>query len=114
MRVRIHRNGFKRKRRSKYNNTRINRDGFKFDSKKEYGRYLELKMMEEKGFIRNLKIHPSFKFPMGFKYIADFSYFAEADQQIIIEDVKGVKTSVFKLKMKCFEYFYPNLELRLT
>ena len=45
------------------------------------------------------------------EYIADFMY--EEDGKVIVEDVKGMKTDVFKLKRKLFEYKYPDLTLKL-
>jgi len=45
-------------------------------------------------------------------YKADFEYLE--DGQTIIEDVKGVQTPVFKLKMKLFLTGYPKLVLRLS
>ena len=32
---------------------------------------------------------------------------------MIVEDVKGIQTDVFKLKHKMFEKAYPNLELKI-
>lgn len=45
------------------------------------------------------------------EYVADFQY--EQDGKIIVEDVKGMETDVFKLKKKLFEYKYKDLELRI-
>lgn len=43
------------------------------------------------------------------EYIADFSYIDNKGKRIV-EDVKGIKTEVYKLKKKIFEYRY-NLEI---
>jgi hypothetical protein len=40
-----------------------------------------------------------------FTYIADFTYF-EKDGQQVIEDVKGVRTPVYRLKKKIIEAEY--------
>ena len=61
----------------------------------------------------SIELQPQFKFPMGFKYIADFAV-EFADDRKEIWDVKGVETGVFKLKKKCFQYFCPNLELKIV
>jgi hypothetical protein len=44
-------------------------------------------------------------------YKADFEYFDIQQGKVIIEDVKGVKTEVYKLKKKLFEYKYPELSI---
>jgi len=103
---------FKFKIRRKYNNTFVEIDGFKLDSKREGNRYIELKVLNAKGKISNLKIHPVFKFPMGFSYEGDFQYIENG--KTIVEDVKGFETDVFKLKKKCFAYFYQSIELRIV
>lgn len=81
----------------------------KFDSKKERQRFEELNMLEQAGEIRNLKLQHEFLLQGAFtdttgertrsiKYIADFTYWK--DNTFVIEDVKGMKTDVYKLKRK--------------
>ncbi|MDP3105355.1 MAG: DUF1064 domain-containing protein [Candidatus Methanoperedens sp.] len=41
---------------SKYNNHKVEIDGYKFDSKKEGSRYLILRQMQKEGEIANLKV----------------------------------------------------------
>ena len=91
-------------------------DGFTFDSKKEAKRYLELKQMEKDGLIHNLQLQvpfeliPSFEIEIDGKkrkkrrmeYIADFVYYINNVK--VVEDVKGRKTEVYKIKKKIFEY----------
>ena len=48
----------------------------------------------------------------GAEYVADFIEFTPDGQYRII-DVKGMKTEVFKLKMKAFKEKYPGLEIEL-
>lgn len=43
-------------------------------------------------------------------YVADFCYIQKG--KIIVEDVKGKKTDVYKLKRKLFLYKYSNIEFR--
>ena len=106
---------------SKYKNKKVVYKDMKFDSKKEYLRYLVLEDMQRKGEINGLQTQVPFvlvppfqlngKKYKGIKYIADFVY--KKDEQTIVEDVKGMQTDVFKLKHKIFEKVYPDLELRI-
>ena len=99
---------------NKYHNTKIIIDGIKFDSKKEGNRYKELKLLEKAGIIDNLKlqvpfeVQPSFKYKnktiSAITYIADFVYFDNEKNKMIIEDTKGMKTEVYKLKRKMMMY----------
>ncbi len=42
------------------------------------------------------------------EYICDFYYFDVTNEKWIVEDVKGYKTEIYKLKKKLFEkQFYP-------
>ena len=83
-------------------------DNITFDSKKEAGRYLDLKTLEMHKRIRDLKLQPCFPFKYDdkvmFKYYADFEYYE--NDEYIVEDVKGVKTPVYKLKKKLIEAQY--------
>ena len=98
---------------SKYKNVKVVIDGIKFDSKKEARRYEELKLLQLGGKVSNLELQPKFELQMGFRdintgkkerainYIADFQYRDEVGN-LIVEDVKGMKTDVYKLKRKMF------------
>ena len=98
---------------NKYHNHPTIISGIRFSSKREAARYQVLKLLERHKEIKNLKLQPIFKFPTGFSYRADFSYF-DNKGKFIVEDVKGIQTDVFKLKKKCLEYFYPAIELILV
>ena len=93
---------------SKYGAVKTEVDGYIFDSKKEAARYGELKAAEMAGEIESLVLQPVFPIIMNgkkvAKYIADFSYY-DGDTKII-EDVKGFKTAVYKLKKKLVEAQY--------
>ena len=73
-----------------------------FASKAEGKRYSELKLLELGGVITDLKLQPRYKLTIGDStictYIADFSFHERG--KFIVEDVKGVRTDVFKLKRK--------------
>ena len=109
---------------NKYGNKKITIDNITFDSKKEAGRYANLKLLLRAGKIRDLQIQPEFvilppftdvygKKHAGVKYIADFSYW-EIDNPgpCIVEDVKGALTDVYKLKLKFFLHQYPHFIFR--
>lgn len=93
------------KRRSKFGNKLTTVDGRLFHSKREASRYIELKVLEKAGAIRNLECQVPVKVDINgkhcFKWIADFVYFEGQDR--IWEDVKGYRTSVYKLKKRVLE-----------
>ncbi|MDF2510441.1 MAG: Phage protein [Herbinix sp.] len=101
---------------NKYKNVKVNIDGFKFDSKAESERYQELKLLNKAGLITNLTLQPKFELQSKFRhntkaisaicYIADFSYIDKECEKVIVEDVKGVETDVFKIKRKMFLKLY--------
>jgi len=92
--------------RSKYFNVRTEVDGIKFASKAEAKRYQELKLMQEAGIIKWFIMQTPWLLPGGIKYVSDFLVFY-TDGTVVVEDVKGVKTDVYKLKKKLFESSYP-------
>ena len=53
--------GFKRDKGKKYNNTKVEYDGIKFDSKKEMQRYIVLKDAEKSGVISNLELQVKYE-----------------------------------------------------
>ena len=102
----------------KYNAQKTVVDGIKFDSKKEAMRYEHLKNLEHVGKIDKLELQPRFVLMDGFRYegkavrkieyVADFVYRDLSTYELIVEDVKGVKTDVYKLKKKLFLKRYGN------
>lgn len=98
---------------SKYKNKKVVYNGIKFDSQKERNYYIKLKLLEDKGKIKDLKLQvkfelqPKFRFDnkniQAISYIADFTYLDEENKLHII-DVKGVRTDVYKIKKKMMEY----------
>jgi hypothetical protein len=99
---------------TKYGAIRTEVDGITFASKAEARRYAELKLMERAGAIKDLTLQP--RYPIVVEgvpictYVADFFYFAVRDDgrtwRPVIEDVKGVRTPVFKLKAKLVKALY--------
>lgn len=96
----------------KYKAKKVIVDGITFDSKKEARRYQELKLLERAGVIKGLVLQPCFLLQEKFKYkdkterkikyIADFKYLDTKTGKVVVEDVKGYKTDVYKLKRKLF------------
>ena len=101
------------------NVNKIEHDGIRFDSKREFLRYMDLKLLERAGEITDLLVHPKFPITIGgvpimvssnqhnkwdrhLTYEADFSYLEQPPLgERIIEDVKmqsGHRTGVYKLK----------------
>lgn len=112
---------------SKYGNITVEIDGFKFDSKKEGYRYLELKILLRTGKIRDLVLQPEYvichsvfdpstkKTLRARKYIADFSYVDVEKKVIVVEDVKSVATAndkTYRLKRQLFLSIHKDLEFR--
>lgn len=107
---------------SKYNNKKVQVDMRVFDSVLEAKRYRQLALLERAKVIKNLQLQVPFLLQEGFRknekiyrkieYIADFVY--EENGKTVIEDTKGVKTEVFKIKQKLFEYKYPNLSIKIV
>lgn len=98
-------------------------DGIRFSSKAEAARFLELKLLEKAGEVRELELQPRFTLcaPVGHSrvptrvcdYVADFRYREGPRGMLVIEDVKGMKTPVYRLKKKWFEAQY-GIEIRET
>ena len=99
--------------RSKYGNQKVTApDGQKFDSQHEHQRYVILKLMERAGKIKDLRrqvkyvLIPAQRDARGklleyeCSYVADFVYYDFALQQEVVEDAKGMKTDVYKIKKK--------------
>lgn len=99
---------------NKYRNKITMVDGYCFDSMKEAQRYKDLKLMEKGGKIEDLKLQPTFLLQEAFihrrsgkkiqaiRYKADFSYYDVDKDEFIVEDCKGMKTEVYKIKRKMF------------
>ena len=109
---------------NKYNAIKTTIDGITFDSKAESRRYSELKLLERVGDIKDLELQPQFQIAInGVKvctYKSDFQYFEKLTQTDdetawvnIVEDVKGMKTPVYRLKKKLMKAVH-NIEIRET
>lgn len=102
----------------KYHNTPTIINGITFDSKKESLRYKDLLLLERAGKIKHLILQPKFLLQGGFTYngkkeraityIADFQYLDIKLDKLVIEDCKGMKTEIYKIKRKLFLYKNPH------
>lgn len=96
----------------KYHNKKITVDGMTFDSLKEASRWEELKLLVRAGEIKDLKrqvpieIVPKTDKFRAVRYIADFTYTLTKNGQPVWEDVKGMKTDLYKLKKKLIYWIY--------
>lgn len=99
-------------------------DGIVFDSKREAARYLELRAMERAGLISELELQPEFELQEAFTragkreraitYRADFRYRDDESGHWIVEDVKGMRTEVYRIKRKLLLHQYPEINFRET
>lgn len=99
-------------RRNKYGAVKVfdKESGITFDSKGEYARYLDLKLLEKAGKIRDLVVHKIYPLHANGKTIwkmeADFDYFDVEANCLVTEDFKGVYTQTSKAKHKHFHAEY--------
>lgn len=117
---------------SKYKSVKTTLDGIEFDSKKEAQRYQQLKLMERAGHICDLKRQVKYELipaqyidgkcvERAVTYTSDFEYYVINPLRVrsvmidpkegtigehIVEDVKGMRTAVYKMKRKLMLYKY--------
>lgn len=95
-------------------------DGITFASRSEMTRYVELKMLERAGVIKDLELQPKYVLQPAFTdkdgkhhreiaYFADFRYLNVSTACNIVEDCKGQRTEVYKLKIKMLRYTHPDI-----
>lgn len=88
--------------RSKYRAVRCEYDGVKFASKRERDRYTILAREQALGSISGLMLQPRFAIKVNDElictYVGDFEY--DRGPEHVVEDSKGVKTAVYRLKKK--------------
>ena len=102
---------------NKYGNRKTTVNGIQFDSQHEASRYVELRYMERAGLISDLQLQRAFTLigaqkdkdgkviERPLKYVADFVY-KDAKGKTVVEDAKGVKTDVYKIKRKLMLSIY--------
>lgn len=99
---------------SKYHARKTVVDGITFDSKREAKRYGELKLLERAGAIKGLQRQVRYELIPAFdvdgkhyrptSYVADFVYTDTATGAEVVEDCKGYRTDVYRLKAKMFAH----------
>ena len=106
---------------SKYSNKKAVYNGILFDSKREQKRYSELLLLQRAGAITNLELQKVFELiPAQYEtlengkkgkcleravtYRADFYYIENGVP--VVEDAKGFRTEVFKIKKKLMLYVH--------
>jgi hypothetical protein len=106
---------------SKYHAIPVTIDGYRFDSKAEARHYQELCLREKAGEISLIVVHPKYcvwehwfdgtpgkgRFDTIY-YEADFCYMENG--QLVVIDVKGVLTAVYRMKKKMFLAKYPDIK----
>jgi hypothetical protein len=92
---------------NKYRNAPTAVDGITFASKREAGRYCDLRLLEKYGAITNLELQKRFeivrrsRYGKALFYVCDFCYIK--DGQTVVEDAKGVRTAVYRLKKRLMQ-----------
>lgn len=104
------------KRKNKYGNREVEYDGYKFDSLAEMRVYKILSQFLADEKIIMLRLQPRYELQSSFKkdgkthrkieYVADFEVH-HLDGSIEVIDVKGMKTTEFKIKQKLFDRKFP-------
>lgn len=104
---------------NKYYNQKIENHEGKFDSKKEYREWCQLKLLEKSGKITNLERQKEFQLIPTIRteketirrtsYFADFFYFDNDKNAWVVQDTKGFKTDVYQIKKKLMLWLYPNI-----
>lgn len=115
--------GTSKRKRQKYGAKPCRIDGHYFPSQLEGNRYGILRILERSGKIRNLKLQPHFPLEVNGvvvgEYRADFAY-QEPDAtggtiehwHDVVEDAKGMRLPLYKLKRALFLVQHPFIVFR--
>ena len=108
---------------NKYNAKKTEIDGIIFHSRKESVRYGQLKLYEKGGLIKDLRLQVPYelipklvingKTERAIKYVADFVYIDTVNNKEIVEDVKGMITDIFRIKLRLMKQVH-NIEIKIT
>jgi len=104
------RHGFKR---PKYNATRTEYNGVKYDSKREAEYACTLDMLKQAGEVVQWLRQIPFYLPGGVRYVCDFEVFW-ANGTVEFIDVKGMETATFKQKKKQVEALYAPITITVV
>ena len=98
---------------NKYRNVWTEYNGIRYQSKKEAKRAQELDLLKKAKKVKTIVRQPKFEIEINGQHIcnykADFKIIY-SDDRIEYEDVKGIKTEIYKLKKKLVEVLY-NIEI---
>lgn len=94
---------------SKYRNVRTERDGKTYASKREADRHSALTLLSRAREIASFLEQVKLGLPGGVTYVADFVVLYP-NGRYVVEDAKGVKTDVYKIKKKLMKETY-NIEV---
>ncbi len=102
---------------TKYRAVKVTTEYGTFDSKGEASRYAELMILQRVGQIKDVRRQVVFELLPAFQcagrkeraitYVADFVY-TNSRGESVVEDFKGFKTDVYKLKRKMFLSKFPQ------
>ena len=100
------------RKKNKYGAKKVVTEEGTFDSKKEYARWCELKLLEKARDIKKLSHHELFPLEVSGKliktYEADFTYFDHRTMRWTIEDSKGVHTPEWRITKKLLQALLPS------
>lgn len=100
---------------NKYKNQKVKTSAGTFDSKLELKHYNELVLLQKAKRISYLNKQVRIKLGKNAKvyYIADFVYFDNVKNELVIADSKGIETDTFKVKLKWLLDTYSNFRFEL-
>jgi hypothetical protein len=119
---------FQRQPHSKYHADRVNADGMTFDSKAEWRRWCDLRLLERAGRISHLerqvpyelapavRLEGSHRMKPAIRLFVDFRYLDESTGKLVLEDTKCVATAekeAFRIKLHLLKSVH-GLDLKLT
>lgn len=99
---------------AKYSNKKVEHNGMKFDSIREFERFQELHLLEKAGVIKDLQHQVRIPLACGgrpvlskkgrqLSYVVDFKYWDNELRRYRLEDVKGYNTPLGDLKIAVVE-----------
>ena len=113
---------------NKYHAEKVELDGEVFDSRKEARRWQDLRLLEKAGEISDLrrqvkytliptqreaptftktgKEKPGRVIEREVSYVSDFTYIDNRTGETVVEDVKGFRTEVYRIKKKLMLYVH--------
>ncbi len=105
------------KRKHKFNAKPQRVDGIYFPSTGEANRYAQLRLLEQGGAIRDLKIHPLYPIEInGIRcgtHKPDFAYLEKGSPRVVIEEFKGKWTADAVFRSNVFKALYQGIDYRV-